>query len=196
MRDRVRAGLILLSVFLLAGCGAGPVSQATSQATIPDPVTASPAATPAATPASSPSSSTIPTSKPSGPPPQPGNPTFTKTKETPAANGTTTQEYEITWTSPQGVASAFMVYGVTDCLRYKKKYDHKPCVVRGMPIPKKTQVLIGEVPGDARATTVSWDVDEIGFGPYQAILIRASNAAGDSIFTIVHSEDVCFECVY
>jgi hypothetical protein len=196
MPDLVRAGAVLLSVSLLAGCGSGPVSQATSEAAIPDPVAGSPAVSPAPTPASTPSPTSIQTIKPSGPPPKPGSPTYALKKETPTANGTTIQEYEITWTSPQGVASAFLVYGVTDCLRYKKKYDSKPCIVRGMPIPKKTQVLLGEVPGDARATTVSWEIGEIGPGPYQAILIRASNAAGDSIFTIVHSATVCFKCVY
>jgi hypothetical protein len=43
---------------------------------------------------------------------------------------------------------------------------------------------------------VSWEQGEAGPGPYQSILIRATNSFGDSIFTIVHTEDVCYQCTY
>ena len=131
-----------------------------------------------------------------GPPPKPGNPTFKLVKETPGAGGTTTQEYRITWTEPKGVADAFLVYGLPDCLRDQKKFDGKPCVVRGMKIPADKLVQLGVAPGDERSMKVSWDIGEIGPGPYSAILIRATNAKGDSIFTIVKSYDVCYACVY
>jgi len=128
-------------------------------------------------------------------PPKPGDPTFTLVSETPNASGTTTERYEITWTEPDGVASAFLVYGLTECLRYAKENDGTPCVVRGMRISRDTLVLLGQVPGDARSMTVSWETSGEGPGPYASILIRATNSIGDSIFTIVHSETVCFECV-
>ena len=105
-------------------------------------------------------------------------------------------EYEVTWTSPDGAASEFLVYGVTKCLREAKKNDGKPCLVRGMPIPRATLKLLGRAPGDARAMTVSWEQGEAGPGPYWSILMRASNSVGDSIFTIVHTEDVCYQCTY
>jgi len=88
------------------------------------------------------------------------------------------------------------VFGLPDCLRYSKAFDNKPCVARGMRIPADKLVQIGVAPGDQRSLTVSWDLAETGPGPYSAILIRATNAKGNSIFTIVHSDDVCFKCVY
>jgi hypothetical protein len=131
-----------------------------------------------------------------GPPPKPGNPTFKLVKETPGPGHTSTQQYRITWTSPKGAADSFLVFGLPDCLRYSRAYDNKPCVVRGMRIPADKLVQLGVAPGDSRSMTVSWDIGEIGPGPYSTILIRATNAKGDSIFTIVHSDDVCFKCVY
>jgi hypothetical protein len=122
--------------------------------------------------------------------------TFDLINETPHDEGTTTLEYRITWSSPAGVATSFRLYGVTSCLREGKKYDGKPCVVRGMKIPSDALELIKTVPGDKRTTTVTWDVGEIGGGPYAAVLIRATNAAGNSIFAIVQSENVCYQCVY
>jgi len=112
------------------------------------------------------------------------------------ATGSTTVTYRITWTSPDGVASRFLVYGLKVCLRDAAKYDNKPCIVRGMAVPVRKLDLLGEAPGDVRSITVSWLLPEVGPGPYWSILIRASNANGDSIFTIVHSEKVCHDCVY
>lgn len=196
----------LSAVALVAACAAGPVSQATDLPTTPGLATPSASAggdspapsaslpePSAATP--EPPASPAPAT-PGGPPPKPGDPTFTLIKETPRAGGGATQEYRITWTSPEGAATGFLVYGVTDCLRYSKQYQDKPCVVRGMKIPKANLVLLDKLPGDARSTTVSWDIDELGPGPYYAILLRASNSFGSSIFTIAYSDVVCFECVY
>ena len=105
-------------------------------------------------------------------------------------------EHAITWTEPDGAASGFLVYGVTECLRYAKKNHGKPCLVRGMQIPRTTLKLLGRAPGDARSMTVSWETGGAGPELYQSILIRATNSFGDSIFTIVHTEDVCYQCTY
>ena len=164
----------------VASASASPTSASPS----PEASTRSPA--PTASPAASAAAA----------PPKPEDVTFDLINETPHDEGTTTLEYRITWSSPAGVATSFRLYGVTSCLREGKKYDGKPCVVRGMKIPSDALELIKTVPGDKRTTTVTWDVGEIGGGPYAAILIRAANDAGDSIFTIVQSENVCFECVY
>jgi len=56
--------------------------------------------------------------------------------------------------------------------------------------------LLATVPGDKRSATVSWDVGEVDIPPYAAVLMRATNAKGNSIFTIVHADDVCFKCTY
>jgi hypothetical protein len=129
-------------------------------------------------------------------PPKPADPTFALVRRTPHDDGTVTAEYRITWTAPAGYATQFFAYGLGECLRYAKKYDEKPCVVRGMPIPRAKLKLIGTAPGDARELTVSWELGEIEVPPYAAVLLRATNDYGDSIFTIVHSENVCFQCVY
>ena len=52
------------------------------------------------------------------------------------------------------------------------------------------------VPGSERSVDITWEEGEIGPGPYAAVLIRASNAAGDSIFTIAWSDTVCWKCTY
>jgi len=65
-----------------------------------------------------------------------------------------------------------------------------------MKIAKSTLDLIGRAPGDARKMTVTWDQNEVGPSLYWSILLRATNSFGDSIFTIVHSEDVCYGCTY
>ena len=95
-----------------------------------------------------------------------------------------------------GVATSFTVYGVTECLRESKQNDGKPCVVKGMRIPKDTLKLLATVPGTARTVDLSWKEGEIDIAPYAAILIRASNDAGDSIFTIAWSQTVCWRCTY
>jgi hypothetical protein len=192
------AGIVF--ALALTGCGSSQPSSAVEDDT------SQPSATVAVAspePSSSTATSSAVPSEPAatpvavkGPPPKPGNPTFKLVKETPGAGGTSTVEYKITWTEPKGVADSFLVFGLPDCLRYSKAFDNKPCVARGMRIPADKLVQIGVAPGDQRSLNVSWDIDEVGPGPYSAILIRATNANGNSIFTIVHSDDVCFKCVY
>jgi hypothetical protein len=197
-RGVVSAALLLTVV--LSGCGSSQPSSAVEDDTsqpgasivVASPEPSASAAT-SAPPPSEPAATPVAVK---GPPPKPGNPTFKLVKETPGANGTSTVEYKITWTEPKGVADSFLVFGLPDCLRYSKAFDNKPCVVRGMRIPADKLVQIGVAPGDQRSLNVSWDIDEVGPGPYSAILIRATNAKGNSIFTIVHSDDVCFKCVY
>ena len=85
---------------------------------------------------------------------------------------------------------------VTECLRNQERFDGKPCLVRGMRIPKDAQEKIKTIDGEKRSAQLSWKVGEIGLPPYSAVLIRASNDAGDSIFTIAWSDTVCYACVY
>lgn len=85
---------------------------------------------------------------------------------------------------------------MTVCLRDGKQFDGKPCVARGMKIPRAPLVLIGRAPADVRSIRVAWDLGEIGPGPYWSILMRATNSFGDSIFTIVQTENVCYQCTY
>jgi len=63
-----------------------------------------------------------------------------------------------------------------------------------MRIPKNALVKLAEAPGTDRSVDVAWVVPKSGKEPYAAVLIRATNPAGDSIFAIVHSEEVCTGC--
>ncbi len=208
------AGIVagLLAGLCLAGCSSAPVSEATflELPVTPAPVAASPSGTASDAPTASapgasgpgPSASagspgSTPGSGGDAPPPKPGNPTFTLVSSVPDSGaGFTTVTYRITWTSPTGAASRFLVYGLKVCLRDAARYDKKPCIVRGMKVPAKQLDLLGEAPGDLRSITVSWMLPEAGPGPYWSILMRATNDGGNSIFTIVHTENVCHGCVY
>ena len=200
-RFGVLAGLLL--AVAVAGCGSSAPSSDVSILT-PAPgasasAPASQAPTAGTTASSSPSASATaaPTVEAIGQPPKPGKPTFKRISEVPGqAEGTFTDTFKITWTAPEGAADSFLVYGLSDCLRDQKKFDGKPCVVKGMKIPADKLTLLGVAPGDQREMTISWDIGEIGLPPYSTILIRAKNSKGPSIFTIVHSDAVCHNCTY
>jgi hypothetical protein len=193
---------VLLVAVSLAGCGSSqPSSLAEDVSTTPAPSTPVASTDPSASEVASgrpPASS-----EPATPgvaqrePPKPGRPTFKHVDSKPGPEKyTTTETFRITWTEPKGAAESFLVYGLEDCPRYSKQNNDTPCVVRGMPIDVAKLTLLSTVPGDKRSTTVSWDVGEIAVPPYSAILMRAVNDAGKSIFTIVKSYPVCFKCVY
>jgi hypothetical protein len=104
------------------------------------------------------------------------------------------QTHRITWQAADGEATAFPVFGVKTCLRASKANNGTPCVVKGMKIPRDALVQLAKAGGADRSIDVDWVVPKSGKPPYSAVLIRATNDAGDSIFTIVHSEDVCWRC--
>jgi hypothetical protein len=204
----LRPMTVLLAAALLVGaCSAKPVSQATEQ-TVPPAATGAATVTPAPSPEPTPAPTEptgagptvtpepLPSAAP-GIPPKPADTTWTLLKQVPVkSTGRILETYRVTWTAPDGVADEFIVYGVEGCLRESKKNDGKPCVVKGMPIPRDRLVKLATAGGDARETQVTYEIGEAGPGPYGAILIRAANKAGKSIFTIVHSDDVCWACTY
>ena len=198
MQSRRLALACLAIVSLVVGCTGAGGSAAPSPASI-EPTALGPTASPSPAPSlPSPSASPAVSAAASAGvfPEKPQDPTFDLIKETPSDSGTTKQEYRITWAAPDGEATWFFVYGVVECLRASKANHGTPCVTVGMKIDVSKLVKLSTVSGDKRTTTVSWDVGEIGLPPYSAILIRAANDFGDSKFTIVHSEDVCWECTY
>ena len=195
---------LLLASALVAACSGGPQSQATeSEGPSAGPASAVPSEDPAsAEPASAPPSVAVvtpaPTAQPTplAVPPKPAKVTWKQIGSKALPGGETRESYRLTWAAQEGVATTFTVYGVTRCLREARKYEGKPCVVKGMRIPKNALKLIAQVPGSARTVDIAWKVGEIGPGPYSAVLIRASNDAGDSIFTIAWSAEVCTTCTY
>jgi hypothetical protein len=208
----LRLRTALLAVLLVAACGS-PVPTSQVKAAPSDGASEVPSAAPSgealgsgqpsdAPPSDAPPSdappgtpSTVTPAPPAGPPDRPAKVTWKQVGSTATASGTRVT-YRITWQAPAGTATGFKVYGVTRCLRESKKNDSKPCVVKGMKIPRTSLKLLATVPGDLRTADVSWKLGEVGPPPYWAVLIRASNQAGDSIFAIAHSEDVCWGCTY
>ncbi len=190
---------------VVAACSAQPVSEVTiapepSASDAPAsgaPGSAQPASE--APPVSAPPATDAPTATPTLAPADapPGKPTGTKlviVSEQPAANGGVLQTHRLTWEAPDGEASSFLVYGVKDCLRASQANDGTPCVIKGMRIPKSELVQLAEAPGADRSIDIDWTVPKSGKNPYAAILIRARNAAGDSIFTIAFSDYICWGC--
>ena len=207
-----RVAVLLGMAVLMGACSASPQSGSTeTQApttstgapanptagpTVPAAATTTPS--PSTTPAVAPTDAPIPapTAAPwTGLPPKPGNATWTLLEQTPIPTGIR-ERYRLAWTEPAGAATTFIAYGVTDCLRYAKRYDGAPCVVKGMAIPKARLVEIGRTPGADRQMVIAYERGGAGPGPYAAILVRAVNGAGRSIFTIAWSEDVCYGCTY
>lgn len=184
---------LLLAGVLVGACSSAPVSQVRTTAlpsTPPGPaVSDAPASSPpTVTEAPVQSAPSGPTATP-GIPPKPAKVTFKKTGKA-EVNGALRQTSRVTWTSPDGAATSFTVYGVTKCLRSSKANQGTPCVVKGMRIPRDTLKLLATVPGNQRMVDLSWKAPKTGPGPYYAVLVRASNDAGDSIFTIAWSDKV------
>jgi murein DD-endopeptidase MepM/ murein hydrolase activator NlpD len=133
------------------------------------------------------------------PPPKPANPSWAELPQTPLGDPVTKViiAYRARWSEPNGAATEFTVYGVKGCLLASTSKDGAPCVKLGMVIPERSLVLLGKAPGDARSLIVKWTVLE-GAGPleYQSFLIRATNAAGSSKYTILDAGEVCSQCAW
>jgi len=138
-----------------------------------------------------------PTPDPLAAPPEPTNTRFVLVKETTAKDGyTTTEHYRASWSEWPGVATTFVLYGVTDCLRSSQANDNMPCVVAGTPLPASKLKLIGSAAGTKRTLDVSWVLNsEAGPGPYQAVVLFARNSHGSSTPAVLWSALVCFGCV-
>jgi hypothetical protein len=195
----VQPAALALATVVAAGCGGPPVSQATaSVGPAPSPATSAsvaPGPSDAPPPSDGPTDAP-PTSGPAGIPDKPEDVTFEEVDRENLGQGDQKVTFRITWSAPDGVATEFTLVGVKECLRYQERFDGKPCLVRGMRIPKSAQDVMKSVDGDKRSAQISWREGEIGAPPYSSVLIRASNDAGDSIFTIVWSDNVCYACVY
>jgi hypothetical protein len=178
-----RLVLRVSTLILLSGC-AGSIAS-TSPVARPSVVVASSSVEP------SPS-----VSPPDSAPRSPAKTTFKFVKEVVATDGTTTEHYRATWTEPDGAATKFLVYGVTDCLRSSQANDNTPCVTETTEIPAGKLELISTVPGTDRSLEVSWTLEgEAGPGPYQAVVIVAVNGKSKSSPAILWSAPVCYRCV-
>jgi hypothetical protein len=113
---------------------------------------------------------------------------------------------KLTWTEPAGYATQFRLYGVKGCPNDSAKTDGKPCLVENMRLAAKNLELIQKVNGSTRSITLTHTMpgEECGntiwcgatHGSFGALVLRADNAYGQSVFAIVLSTDICHDCVY
>ena len=119
--------------------------------------------------------------------------------ELPRATATDWFPYEVThtvrWESPRAAGLEIRVYGVTECLSEPSSPPpgtSGPCLVEHTLLPPRVMALAGTTPAAAGET--SWiapfyyECAGPPVGPdgteYQAIVIAAYNAVGNSIFAI------------
>jgi hypothetical protein len=130
-------------------------------------------------------------------PPKPLKTTYKQVKVTPLNDqGVARATYRLTWVEPDGYASSFRVYGVTECLRESPTNADQPCVLEDTPIPHSALKLLRTVSGTTRSTKITLDYYEIGPGPYAAILLQGVGKDGYSSYAVVYSDRVCGDCVY
>ena len=197
----LRVSAVLLATLVAGGCSSQPVSQVHESVAPAESTGATGSAAPSVA-APVPTAGELATDEPATPSPTPGVPskpanvTWKHLSSKSVGSGLTRETYRVAWDAPAGVATGFRIYGVKSCLRDAKQNDGKPCVVKGMRLPKGSLKLLKEVPGSARSADVAWRQGEIPVGPYYAVLVRAWNGAGDSIFSIAWSDSVCWACTY
>jgi hypothetical protein len=191
-----RLALVAATAIMLSACVGSTASSSPAASGSFDPGATSPVPTGTPSPSIEQTASSSPTPADTTPA-TPAETKFVLIKESVAKDGiTTTMEYRATWSEPDGAASRFLVYGVTDCLRSSQDHDNMPCVIAGTDLPATTLKLIGTAPGTARAIDVSWILyDEAGPGPYQAVVLIAESNNGRSSPAVLWSALVCYGCV-
>jgi hypothetical protein len=124
-----------------------------------------------------------------------------------ASNGSSYVETDkLTWTEPAGYATEFRLYGVKGCPNASSKTDGQACLVENMSLPKGTLELVKKMSGSTRSVTLTHTIPEgecggtiwcgAAQGDFGALVLGAYNAYGQSVFAIVLSTDVCYQCVY
>ncbi|HUU82868.1 MAG TPA: hypothetical protein VM243_05120 [Phycisphaerae bacterium] len=122
------------------------------------------------------------------PPPRPTNMRWAQIGAPNFESGDNTATYRLRWSAPAGYADEFLVYETRECPRKSKKNDGTPCFVAGTPVNVSQLELQARAPGDARSVKVRLTEGECdGHG---TILLRARNAYGTSVFSIVEAVNV------
>jgi len=164
--------------------------------TLPVAAIPTPQATPS--PALTPSAALLPSPTPAPVPPKPTGATFHEEVECLDADcneAETTQT--VTWRTPRTKGVTIRVYGVTECLArpaHPKPGASGPCLVTHTRLPGSVRRLLAKAPASAGKVSWSWThvtgCDIALFGsdpdgpPYDAVVLAAYNASGQSIFTI------------
>jgi hypothetical protein len=103
----------------------------------------------------------------------------------------------VTWRTPRTKGVTIRVYGVTECLArpaHAKPGASGPCLVTHTLLPASVRRLLAKTPALAGKASWSWttqtgcDISPFssspGGPPYDAVVLAAYNASGQSIFTI------------
>jgi hypothetical protein len=203
MNAKRSAASLLLGVFL-AACANTPASPTPSGSSPVSPgpttiTTSGPTIAPSALPAA-----TIPTPRPTPKPttapvpPKPTGATFhedVKCLDAECSEAETTQT--VTWRTPRTKGVTIRVYGVTECLArpaHPKPGASGPCLVTHPPLPASVRRLLAKTPALAGKASWSWTTESgcesspfsssPGGPQYDAVVLAAYNASGQSIFTI------------
>jgi hypothetical protein len=202
MNAKRRAASLFLAM-MLAACADAPASPTPAGSpSAPTPITittSGPTITPPALPAA-----TIPTPRPTPKPtpatvpPKPTGATFyevVKCLDAECSEAETTQT--VTWRTPRTKGITIRVYGVTECLArpaHPKPGASGPCLVTHTLLPASVRRLLAKTPALAGKSSWSWttqigcDISPFssrpGGPPYDAVVLAAYNASGQSIFTI------------
>ena len=198
-----RSAASLFLAMMLAACAVAPASPTPAgspSAPSPTPITTSgPTITPPALPAATiPTPRSTPSPTPVSVPSKPTGATFHEDHECLDAvcnEARTTQT--VTWQTPRTKGVTIRVYGVTECLArpaHPKPGASGPCLVTHTLLPASVRRLLAKTPALAGQVSWSW-TSESGCesspfssrpgGPrYDAVVLAAYNASGQSIFTI------------
>jgi hypothetical protein len=103
----------------------------------------------------------------------------------------------VTWRTPRTKGITIRVFGVTECLArptHPKPGASGPCLVTHTLLPASVRRLLAKTPALAGKASWSWttqtgcDISPFssspGGPPYDAVVLAAYNASGQSIFTI------------
>jgi len=113
----------------------------------------------------------------------------------------------VTWKTPRTSGTTITILGVTDCLSQPARLPANgsgPCLIKGTPLPARSERVIASVAaarGSASWTWPAWGDVGGAFAAdstnlYYAVVVGASNGAGQSKFTIAGSGEWCSDCVY
>jgi len=138
------------------------------------------------------------------PPPKPVT-TFTVLPDRPsdadADTGMGIERDKIAWTSPDGYATEFRLYGVIGCPNASPETDGAACLVEHTSLPSGSLDLIKKAGSRSRSMTLETTFTPdascgvmFWCGTYGALVLSAYNAYGHSKFAIVATENVCWEC--
>ena len=132
-------------------------------------------------------------------PPKPGDTSIEHVRTSAFRNHQARQTWRVSWATPQGYASTFRLYRLDSCpTGWTRANDGKPCIEPGMAVPMDDLIPLAIANDPDRSMTFKQVIGDGLNGPMGngTILLRATNAYGDSTFAVVGTDIVCWRCTY